>query len=293
MASFEVGTPLFLCCKRCDYRDKRRDNLKRHYRKHHPEHQEEYRGIPKTPGRQHEGILMPCPMGQSSIVGRLLQGAASGEAPSTVSVAPGGGIPSTSDQASEKGEPAKDAKVGHQPVPAQAPAPLSVSISPLSRRPRSILDLPKSQMQGLMEEGSSSRPAVISLSPTPISPLVRGEARVRSPVLAKMYGAARELIEKPSTPAPPKAQPAIRLTGKPKSVLDLIRNQALSPVSVGSQGSSTSQEPADFGGAGDQPKANGQEQMVKHMKMARVEEKVYRNTYLDGRLVREEVHHQC
>ena len=72
-----------------------------------------------------------------------------------------------------------------------------------------------------------------------------------------------------------------------------FRCEASSPVSVGSQGSSTSQEPADFGDDGDQPKADGKEQVAKRMKMARVKEKVYRNTYLDGRLVREEIHHQC
>ncbi|XP_038050650.1 uncharacterized protein LOC119723844 [Patiria miniata] len=106
---------------------------------------------------------------------------------------------------------------------------------------------------------SPSREAVISLSPCPISPLV---GRTSSPI--------------------------IRLTGKPKAYLSQLLEargaetsrtpESMPPLSPITQAGSELEEAVD-------------EPPVKRMRQAVVEERIFRNTYLDGKLVHEEVSH--
>ena len=122
---------------------------------------------------------------------------------------------------------------------------------------------------------SGSGEAVISLSPTPISPL-RGSS------------------------------PVIRLSGKPRSFFRLMRKspessptsspesaQLSSPHAAASSG-----PPGDDVGGKQAALPAGEVETeetvppVKRMRLATIEEKVFRKTFIDGKLVRDEVSHR-
>ena len=107
---------------------------------------------------------------------------------------------------------------------------------------------------------SPTREAVLSLSPTPISPLI---ARL-SPIV-KLTGKARSMLDLMKKPVSPS-----RDSSTPDSM------PPLSPVTVASDEQAGTDDEAT------------EEPPAKRMKMATVEEKVFRNTYLDGKLVHRE-----
>ena len=107
---------------------------------------------------------------------------------------------------------------------------------------------------------SPTREAVLSLSPTPISPLV---ARL-SPIV-KLTGKARSMLDLMKKPVSPS-----RDSSTPDSM------PPLSPVTVACDEQAGTDDEAT------------EEPPAKRMKMATVEEKVFRNTYLDGKLVHQE-----